>query len=161
VKSAENNVNWRRIIALAVPLAALLFAVGFFVFLEVRREPDWRLELREYLVQHTSPSETVRTQAVARARKPWNFTAAMGTPEPGDWIIPSFPPQAVRCVLLVRSHRSASGGQDESLRQVVFLVRHSDALYRVGWLAYEGPEEPFGPELIADLASIGCDLGVE
>jgi hypothetical protein len=154
-------MSWRKIIALAVPLAVLVFAVGFFVALEQLRGPNWRLELDEYLAQHTPPSETVRIRDVTRARKPWNFSATMGTPEPGDWIIPSFPPQAVRCVLLVRSHRSASGGQDESLRQVVFLVRHSDALYRVGWLAYEGPEEPFGPELIADLASIGCDLGVE
>jgi hypothetical protein len=43
----------------------------------------------------------------------------------------------------------------------IFLVHHSDALYRVGWLAYEGPEEPFGPQLAADLASIGCDLPLE
>jgi hypothetical protein len=154
-------VNWRRIIALAVPFAVLVFALGVFVGLELQRGPNWRLELDEYIARHTWPSETVRIQEVTRARKPWNFTAAMGTPEPGDWIIPSFPPRAVRCVLLVRSRSSAGGAQDESLRQVVYLVYHSDALYRVGWLAHAGPEEPFGPELAAHLASIGCDLGLE
>jgi hypothetical protein len=158
--SAEDNVNWRKIVALAVPVAALLFTLGFVVFLEVRREPNWRLELREYIALHTPPSENVRIQAVTRASKPWNFSAAMGTPEPGDWIIPSSPPQEVRCALLVRSHRSSSGAGDESVRQVLYLVHHSDALYRVGWLAYEGPKEPFGPELKPDLASIGCDLGL-
>jgi hypothetical protein len=154
-------MDWRRTVALAVPLAVLFFAAGFIVFLEVQRPPDWRLELNEYLAQHTSPSETVRIEAVTRARRPWNFSADMGTPEPGDWIIPSSSPEAVRCVLLVRSRASDSGAEDESLRQVVFLAHHSDALYRVGWLAYEGPEEPFGPQLMAHLESIGCDLGLE
>jgi hypothetical protein len=157
----ENDVNWRRIVALAVPLAVLVFTVGVFVALELQRPPDWRLELNEFIARHTWPSETVRIEAISRARRPWNFSADMGTAEPGDWIIPSSSPEAVRCVLLVRSRRSGSGGEDESLRQVVFLAHHSDALYRVGWLAYEGPEEPFGPELMAHLESIGCDLGLE
>jgi hypothetical protein len=156
----KTNVNWRRAIALAVPVAVVLFTLGVVAALELYRGPNWRLELNEYVAHHTSPTETVRIAAVTRASKPWNFSADMGIPEPGDWIVPSYPPQAVRCVLLVRSP-SANAAEGESLRQVVFLVHHSDALYRVGWLAYAGPEEPFGPEIVANLTLIGCDLGLE
>jgi hypothetical protein len=154
-------MSWRRVVALAVPLAVLVFTLGVVVALEVQRGPNWRLELDEYLARHTWPSETVRIEAVTRARRPWNLTSAMGTPEPGDWIIPASSPEAVRCVLIVRSRRSASGIGDEATRQVVYLAFHSDALYRVGWLAYEGPEEPFGPQLTEDLESIGCDLALK
>jgi hypothetical protein len=141
---------------LAVPLAAVAFTLGFIIALEVQRGPDWRLELDAYLAQHTAPAETVRVLAVKKARQPWNFTAAMGAPEAGDRIVPSYPPQAVRCALLARSRMGAG-----SVHQVVFLVYHSDALYRVGWLAHEGPEEPFGPEVTEHLELIGCDLGLE
>jgi hypothetical protein len=153
-------MNWRRIVALAVPVAVLLFTLGFIVALDQQRGPNWRLELDEYVIKHTTLTETVRVQTVTRATRPSNFTAAMGTAQPGDWIIPSTPPQAVRCALVLRS-RPPGSGDLESLRQVVYLAYHSDALYRVGWLAYEGPQEPFGPQLEADLASVGCDLGLE
>jgi hypothetical protein len=139
----------------------VLFTAGLVVALELQRGPNWRLELNEYVARHASPTETVRIAALARARKPWNFTAAMGTPERGAWIVPSYPPQAVRCALLVHSRLLSSASHDESIRQVVFLVHHSDALYRVGWLAYEGPQEPFGPDLVAHLESIDCDLPLE
>jgi hypothetical protein len=154
-------MNWRRILRLAVPLALLLFAVGFITALEHRRGPDWRLELDEYLASHASPAETLTVEAVVRARKPWHFTAEMGEPESGDWIVPSYPPQAVRCALLARRSGSGGGAGETAVRQVVFLVHHSDALYRVGWLAHAGPEEPFGPGLRAHLALIGCDLELE
>jgi len=154
------DMNWRKIVALAAPVAVLLFALGFIIALERQRGPNWQLELDEYVAQHTTLTETIRVQTVTRARRPSNFTAAMGTPQAGDWIIPSYPPQAVRCALVVRTHPT-DGGEIESVRHVVYLAHHSDALYRVGWLAYEGPREPFGPQLKADLASIGCDLGLE
>lgn len=153
-------MSWKRVVALAVPLALVAFALGFIVGLEVRRGPNWRLELDEYIAQHSSPSEVVTVVAVVEAEKPWLFSPAMGKPQHGDWIKPTSPAQAVRCVLLRRSRRADSGSGDEQVRQVVFVVHHSDALYRVGWLAYEGPEEPFGPELMADLALIGCELGL-
>lgn len=153
-------MHWRRIIALAVPIAVVLFTLGFVAALDRQRGPNWRLELDEYVAQHTTPTETVRIQTVTRARRPSNFTAAMGTARADDWIKPSSPPQAVRCALLVRS-RASGCAQSESVRQVVYLVHHSDALYRVGWLTYEGPEEPFGPQLAADLASLDCNLGLE
>jgi hypothetical protein len=63
-------------------------------------------------------------------------------------------------VLLARSG-ALVGGSGELVRQVVYLVHHSDALYRVGWLAYEGPEEPFDEALRSDLASIGCQLALD
>jgi hypothetical protein len=145
---------------MAVPLALAAFALGFIGALEVQRGPDWRLELEEYIAQHASAAETITVEAVVEAGEPWHFSPVMGTPQREDWIKPSSSQQAVRCALLLRSRPSAGGAGDEEVRQVVFLVHHSDALYRVGWLAYEGPEEPFGPELIANLALIGCDLDV-
>jgi hypothetical protein len=158
-------MSWRRIVALAVPLAVAIMLAGFIVGLEMQRGPNWRLELDAYVARRRSPSETVSIEAVTRARKPWSFSAAMGTAVHGDWtwgsITPSFPPQAVRCVLLLRDRPSATGGERESIRQIVFLVYHSDALYHVGWLAYEGPEEPFDEQALAHLDTIGCDLGLE
>jgi hypothetical protein len=157
----EEDVSWRRIVALGVPLAVLVSAMGVIVGLEVQRGPNWRLELDEYVAQQRSLGESVSVQTVVRARRPWNFTAAMATAEPDDWIRPSFPPQAVRCALLVRHWTSDEGVGDESVRQILFLAHHSDALYHVDWLAYEGPEEPFGPEVAAHLERIGCDLRLD
>jgi hypothetical protein len=148
------------VVTLGVPVAVLVFAVGFVVGLEVRRGPDWRLELDEYVAQERASGEAIRVEAVVRARKPWNFTPAMGAAWQGGGIAPSFPPQAVRCALLLR-RASDRDGKDGSLRQVVFLVHHSDALYHVGWLAYEGPQEPFGPDLTKHLQRIGCDLRLD
>jgi len=154
-------VSWRRIVALGIPVAVLIFAVGFVVGLEMRRGPDWRLELDEYLARERAPGEAIRVKAVVRARRPWNFTAAMGAMKRGDESAPSSPPQAVRCALLVRRRESDGGGEDRSVGQVVFLVHQSDALYHVGWRVYEGPEEPFGPDLMAHLELIGCDLRLD
>jgi len=149
----------RRLIALAVPVAVLFFALGFVVGLEVQRGPNWRLELEDYVAEHRSPGDAATIETVARARRPDEFSAAMGTlADPGD-IQPSSGAGAVRCVLLEWSRPMDDG--DRPWRQVVFLVHHSDALYRVGWLAYEGPQEPFGPQLTADLNRIGCDLNLE
>lgn len=43
----------------------------------------------------------------------------------------------------------------------MFIVRHSDQLYHVGWQAYEGPAEPFGAAARADLEAGGCELALE
>jgi hypothetical protein len=149
-------VDWRKIVALAVPVAVLFFALGFIVALEVRRGPNWRLELEAYVAEHTSSGDTIRVEQMTEARQPRRFTAAMGAPVRSDGVHPTFPPQAVRCALLVR--QPAGGGAP--IRQVVYLVHHSDALYQIGWLAYEGPEEPLAPQAAADLAAIECDLDV-
>lgn len=132
----EGDVSWRRIIALGIPVAVLVFAVGFVVGLEVRRGPDWRLEVDEYVAQESASSEVIHIEAVVRARKPWNFTPAMGAAKRESEVALSLPPQAVRCVLLLR-RASDRDGKDDSWHQVVFLVHHSDALCHVDWLAYE------------------------
>jgi len=151
-------MSWRRIVLLAVPLAVLIFALGFIVGLEVQRGPDWRLELEAYVVQQPR-SEAITVQRVVRAHRPRAFSPTMGRARPTEGLTPSGPARAVRCALLER-RRPSSSDEPEVARQVVFLVRYSDALYRVGWLAYAGPEEPFGPVLEVDLALLGCDLGL-
>jgi hypothetical protein len=153
-------MSWRKSIALAVPLVVVAFTLGVVVGLELARGPDWQLELEEYVTEHTYPSDTLQVLEVARAREPGNFSAPMGIPQAGDWINPSNPAQDVRCVLLGRSGASV-GDAGEGVRQVVYLVHHSDALYRVGWLAYAGPVEPFDEALRSDLASIGCQLALD
>ena len=99
----------RRIVALGVPVAVLVFALGFVVGLEVRRGPDWRLELDEYVARERVPGETIRVEAVVRARKPWNFTPAMGTVEWERGIAPS-PLLVVATVLFIAL---LAGGQEE------------------------------------------------
>jgi len=153
-------MGWRKAVAVAVPLAVLFLALGFIVGLEAQRGPNWRLELDAYIADHRAPSEMVTVEAVTRARSPWNFTSDMGVAEGDAGLDRTFPPQAVRCALLVRMWPSGRGAEVASVRQVVFLARHSDALYHVEWVAYEGPQEPFGPELRAHLALLGCDLGL-
>jgi hypothetical protein len=148
----------RRIVLFAVPLAVLLFALGFIVGLEVRRGPDWKVELEAYLAQQPS-SEVITVQRVVRAGRPRAFSPTMGRARSTEGFTPSPPARAVRCVLLDR-RRPADGDEPAAVRQVVFLVRYSDALYRVGWLAYAGPEEPFDEKLRACLARLDCDLGL-
>ena len=153
-------MTWRRVLALALPLAVVFFVLGFVAGMEVQRGPNWRLELDEYVEAHRLPEETVRLLEVRRARRPQDFTRQMGVPVDAADIPPNFPPQAVRCVLLARS-RPMDDGAPEGRRQVVYVVRSSDALYRVGWHVYEGSEEPFGSGTQADLAAVGCELVLE
>jgi len=153
--------KWMRPLAFGASLLVLIALVVAFARLEARRGPNWRLELEEYVAHSASPSETVAIQSVVEAKAPHNFRQEMGTAARDDWrwgsVQPSFPPEAVRCVLLERSRPSTTDDEQESTRQVVFLAYHTDALYRVGWLAYAGPEEPFPQDLAANLAAIGCD----
>ena len=157
--------TWQRGVALAVPFAVLIVGIVIFVVVEVQRGPDWRLELDEYVAQSALPSETVKVRSVARASGPQRFCGEMGRPLRDDWrwnaVAPSFPPEAVRCVLLERIRPSTGGSEEDSAQQVVFVAYHTDALYRAGWLAYAGPEEPFTQELVAHLATIGCGLDLE
>ena len=155
----------RRLIALGLPLAALIVALAAFAVAEARRGPDWRRELDQYIAQSGLPSEKVTLRSVAEAREPQNFSREMGRAVPSDWrwgsVTPPLPPAAVQCVLLERARPPAAGGATQSIRQVVYVAYHSDALYREGWLTYEGPEDPLAPEAVADLAALGCGLGLE
>jgi len=157
--------KWQRAAALGLSLVVLLVTIGVVVVAEAQRGPDWRLELDDYVAQSAAPSETVTIQSVVAASEPRFFHAGMGIAVSDEWpwgsITPSFPPRAVQCVLLERSRGATAGGERASVRQVVFVAYHSDTLYRVGWLAYEGPEEPFSQGFLAHLSTIGCDLGLE
>jgi hypothetical protein len=157
--------KWKRVVALVVPFAVLIVAISVFAVLEKQRGPDWQLELNDYIAQSALPSETVKIQSVVEASEPRNFSGEMGRAVRDDWrwdsIEPSFPPEAVQCVLLKRNRPSTVGGGEEAIRQVVFVAYHSDALYREGWLAYAGPKAPFTQEFAAHLAAIGCGLDLE
>lgn len=157
--------NWRRAVLFAVPLTALATLILVFVWLEAQRDPDWRHELDEYITRTALPSETVIVQSVVRASQPKSFSGEMGRAARHDWrwsaIDPPFPAQAVQCVLLERQWTAPAEGEDRPARQILFVAHHSDALYRVGWLVYAGPEEPFTEEAAGYLTTIGCDLGLE
>jgi len=154
----------KKTIALTSPLVLLIFVVLTLAVLERRRGPDWQRELHEYIARSSSPSETITVQSVVEAREPWNFREAMGEAVRDDWRwtvteLP-FPPLGVQCVLLERARGATTGAQEHRLRQVVFVGYHTDGLYRVGWVVHKGPQEPFARELHADLAMIGCELGL-
>jgi tetratricopeptide (TPR) repeat protein len=157
--------KWKRMVALAVPLAVVIVGMLAFARLEAQRGADWRHELDEYVAQSALPSETVTIQSVARASEPQSFSGEMGRAVRNEWtwsvIAPPFPAQAVQCVLLERTRQSTASGEKESIHQVAFVAHHSDGLYRVGWLAYAGPEAPFTQETVAHLAAIGCDLSLD
>ncbi len=158
----------KRIIALAFPFLVLVGAVTTVLALEARRTPDWESELNSYIARSRAPGETITILAQVEASRPRNFTPAMGRalPNEGGWpwgmgeLPPPYPSTAVHCVLLERVRKSATGEAGEALRQVIFVSYHSDELFRIGWLTHEGPQEPFTPELIANLDAIGCDLGI-
>jgi tetratricopeptide (TPR) repeat protein len=164
-EARRGRQTWRRMVALAVPLAVLIVGMLAFARLEAQRGPDWRHELDAYIAQAALPSETVTIQSVVRASEPQNFGKEMGRAVRNEWtwsvIAPPFPAQIVQCALLERHRQSTAGGKESSTRQVAYVAHHSDGLYRVGWLVYAGPETPFTQETIAQLAEIGCDLRLE
>ena len=159
----------KRSIALAFPFLVLVGAVITVLTLEARRVPDWQSELNSYIARSRSPGETITVLAQVEASRPWGFGPAMGRaiasengwPWGDSELPPPYPPTAVRCVLLERGRKLATGEAGEPLRQVIFVSYHSDGLWRAGWLTHEGPLEAFTPELIANLDAIGCDLGVK
>ena len=145
---------------MAVPLAVVFFVLGFVVGMEFQRGPNWRLELDEYVEDRRLPEEIVWVEEVRRARRPQDFTPGMGLPADEADLVPTFPPRAVRCVVL-RWMMPMDDGAPQGRSQVVFVVRHSDGLYRVGWRVYEGPEPPFEAAARADLERIGCGLDLD
>ena len=154
----------KRLIALAVPFLVLISVVVTLTWFEARRAPNWEVELNNYMAWSGLRRETIKVQAVVEADRPWNFTAAMGEPVGNDWPwgidrLP-FPPTAVRCVLLEKESKSALDVEGEPQRQVIYVGYYDDTLWRAGWLVHEGPQAPFTPELVTDLAAIGCDLGL-
>jgi DNA gyrase inhibitor GyrI len=155
--SRKNNL--RNLVALVLTIALFAFATGTFAGLEARRGPDWYLELQTYIAESALQSETTRIVSVAEAMEPANFSPGMGIPRHDAWR--RVPPHAAKCVLLERNRPLTPSGEPVPRRQIVFLVYHSDALYRVGWLAYAGPWEPFGTEARTQLRALGCALDLE
>jgi len=120
----------KRIIALTIPLAVLIVVLVTLAVLETQRGPDWQLELDEYIAHSALPSETITIQSVIEASKPWNFSEEMGRAVRDDWrwesVDPSFPPEAVQCVLLEQSRKSTIGAEEESRHQVAFVAYHTE-----------------------------------
>ena len=151
----------KRIIFLAIPFLTLVTVVLSFATLEAQRRPDWRIELDGYITDNF-PSETIPAKEVVVAAHPGTFNGTMGRPVRGhgwQWGIDElpYPPQELRCALLERRVNSTGLTQ----RQVVFIGYHTDTLWRMGWLVHAGPEAPFTPEFIADLAELGCPLDLK
>ena len=153
----------KRLIALAVPFLVLVAMVVTLAWFEARQTPNWEIVLNDYVTRGGLARESIRIQALVEASRPWNFTAAMGNPVRNEWPwgideLP-FPPTSLRCVLLEKEGKSASAVKREPERRVIYVGYHDDTLWRAGWLVHEGPQAPFTPELVTDLATIGCDLG--
>jgi len=72
------HVSWRRLGALAVPLAVAFFVLGFVVGLGVQRGPNWRLDLDDYAAVRWAQGERIQVREQIRARRPENFTTALG-----------------------------------------------------------------------------------
>jgi len=155
----------KRFIALAIPFLVLVSVAVTLAWFEARRAPNWEIKLNNYVAQSGLVPETMQIKAVVEAGRPWNFSATMGKSVRNDWPwdvdeLP-FPPTAMRCVLLQQEGKSAFAVAGEPERQVIYVGYHNDTLWRAGWLVHEGPQAPFTPELAADLATIGCDLGLD
>ncbi len=139
-----------------IPLLVLLGTATAVAGLEARRTPDWQAALAEVQASNALSGQPSTLQHVAHARTPQQFQDGMGSVVSDDWRwqierLPR-PPQELYCVLL--------GEPDPGPRQVVYVAHLSDALYRAGWVVYAGPRTPFPPELVTDLAALGCDLEI-
>lgn len=150
----------RRFLALAFPFIVLAGVLATFVVLEGRRTPDWQVELGEYIAGSRRPGETIIIQRVSEARRPENFDETMGVPVRNDWRwsiddLP-YPPSTLRCVLLKRS-RLMDGVKIGSAYQLVFVGYHTDTLWRLGWLAHQGPSAASAQALMPSLKPVSCD----
>ncbi len=155
----------KRMLALAIPVLALVGVLIAFARLEGRRTPDWEATLNDYISRAAQRGDDIAVLSASEASRPSSFTAAMGTAmrSGGTWenVELPFPPQTLRCVLVERKRASASAVSQEPIRQVIYVAYHSDKLWHMGWLVYEGPSEPFTAQLAADLQAIGCDLDLQ
>lgn len=154
----------KKIVVLTIPLMMLVGVALTLAMLEAHRQPDWKMELDDYIAGRL-PADTLTVKAVVNASRPWNFNESMGRPVTVGWPwsideLP-YPPSALRCVFVERRHTTSAGAAAEPVRQLIFVGYHSDTLWRVGWLVHEGPGEPFTQEVVANLTRIGCDLKLE
>ena len=152
----------RKLIALVLPflmLAGVLITLSVF---EAQRGADWQIELTKYLAQRQASGEIITVEKVVEASRPENFSPSMGQAARIDWVwsieeVP-MPPTALRCVLLAKQPQTTVSAQTGPAQQVIFIGYHSDQMWRMGWLVYEGPLAPFTPKVVANLDTLGCNL---
>lgn len=145
-----------------IPLLVLLATATTVAALEAHRTPDWQMALNQYIAQGTLSGRPAYMLQVVRAAHPEQFAPDMGYPVSDDWQwqierLPQ-PPHELYCVLLRQPGAPAPGPAGDAPSQIVYVGYLSDALYRTGWVVYAGPRSPFPPELLGELAALGCDL---
>ena len=151
-------------LSMAAVLAALIVVFGA---LERRYTPAWRVALMAYMEQGAAPSmpDQITVQMVDRASNPQNFRPHMGRPVPLDWQWTSvelpWPPEDLWCVLVKRGGDGRGRTGESKAHSVLFVGRHTDLLWRDGWVVHEGLAAPFTPQLEQDLSSLGCDLELD
>jgi hypothetical protein len=154
---------FKRVFVLTFPLLVLLATATTAVGLERQRTPDWQSELDRYFAVNEDVAAAYHIESVALAGEPWNFHEGMGTtwrdPEKILWLIDQlpYPPESLYCILLAPNASSGLEGKIEPARRVFYVGRHSDKMWRDGWLVHEGPSE-VDSDFATDLASLGCDL---
>jgi len=140
---------WVTFVALVVVVAV---AMGTITVLEQRRAQDWETVLRAY-VRDQPGTKAVTVLATAKAVNPAAFAAEMGEPDRGSsgiWagVDLTYPPTDVYCAILDR------GGT----HQLVFVTRHSDGLYRTGWIVHRGPIMLTPADFAEQTEALGCAL---
>lgn len=149
----------RKVLSLGSALVVLVVLGVALHRLEARRIPDWQIELDKYIASRWPAQANVRVRSVAVAREPWNVRRSMGHPVSSDGMWESvrlpFPPARVICVLLERDERTPV---QTEVYQVVLVCRHSDGLWKHGWVVHEGFGEPFSQALQEQMSALGCDL---
>ena len=155
----------KKIIALVLPFTVLVGVFIPLIVFEQQRIPDWQAELNDYIAKNSRPTELITVRVVTNATQPWNFSASMGQAVPTDWewstdTVPP-PSDMIKCVLVERNRRATATTPGEQYDQIIFISHHTDTLWPVGWLVYEGPIAPFTPKVATHLDNLGCDLHLD
>ena len=154
----------RKSFLLLVPILVLLGTVTTVVAFERQRVPDWRSALQSYLALHETEAIALRVEWTIESHSPWQMQPQMGVPfVSGDqWLwhverVP-FPPDALYCVVVVRTPTALAPAHLSPMRQVLYVAHHDDLLWRTGWLVHEGQVAAFDAEIMDELAAVGCDV---
>lgn len=167
----------KRATALFIPLL-LLAALVVVVAAELPGEPELPSDVQSRLDQYIAysfPPGTVTIASAERARRAWLFSEDMSGSAFGDSVHfqtdtgPThtqrlnlsalyYPPKEGWCVLLEISDPT-SGSPGSLSYEVVFVGLHMD-MYSADLVVHRGAAALPNPELLDDLATIGCDLGL-
>jgi hypothetical protein len=161
----------KRVLAGLPILAASLIFLGLWIA-EKMAIPSWKSEINQYIAFKVSPADPpITLQRAIQASKPWEFKAEMSAGTFSECIyfqtnycyrpdeilstppLP-FPADEVWCALL---NTSSSG---EGSGWVVFIAKHQD-LYNADWIVHENSHSQADPQMMVDLADIGCDRLME